>query len=103
MISSSYDGTVRRLHVEKGIFEEIFASYDDSDTFYAEEIGFGLDEGSRFWHQHVSIDHRYPGSNPCLFLATSIGSALHLDLRIREKQRITWNVQCSDKKLNTLR
>jgi WD40 repeat protein len=104
MISASYDGTVRRLDVETGKFQEIFATYDDSDTSYADDLGFGLDEGHQFWHQHVSLDHRYSGSsNPCLFLATSIGKALHLDLRIANKERVTFNEKLSDKKINTLR
>eukprot|EP00339_Tiarina_fusa_P022968 CAMPEP_0117018582 /NCGR_PEP_ID=MMETSP0472-20121206/14354_1 /TAXON_ID=693140 ORGANISM="Tiarina fusus, Strain LIS" /NCGR_SAMPLE_ID=MMETSP0472 /ASSEMBLY_ACC=CAM_ASM_000603 /LENGTH=350 /DNA_ID=CAMNT_0004723279 /DNA_START=150 /DNA_END=1198 /DNA_ORIENTATION=+ len=30
MISASYDGTIRRLNVEAGTFEQIFAAYDDS-------------------------------------------------------------------------
>jgi hypothetical protein len=103
MISASYDGTIRRLNVETGTFEEIFASYDDSNTYHAEELGFGLDEGRRFWHQHVSLDHRFAGPNPCLFLATSVGKALHLDLRVADRQRITFNEQLSEKKINTLR
>lgn len=104
MISASYDGTVRRLNVEVGKFEEIFASYDDSDTAYAEDLGFGMDEGYRFWHQHVSLDHRYAGSsNPCLFLATSVGKAFHLDLRTSHKQKVTFNEKLSEKKINTLR
>merc|ERR1712028_190880 len=32
MVTASYDGSVRQLNVETGIFEEIFATYDDSDT-----------------------------------------------------------------------
>jgi hypothetical protein len=104
MISASYDGTVRRLNVELGTFEEIFATFDDSDSYYAEELGFGLDEGYRFWLQHVSVDHRFKGSsNPCLFAATSLGSAIHLDLRVADKQRITFNESLSEKKINSLR
>ena len=104
MISASYDGTVRRLNVETGKFQEIFASYGDSDTSYAEDLGFGLDEGHQFWHQHVSVDHRYMGSSdPCLFLATSVGKAMHLDLRVANKQKVTFNEKLSEKKINTLR
>jgi WD40 repeat protein len=103
LISASYDGTIRRLNVETGTFQEIFASYDDTNTYYAEELGFGLDEGYNFWHQHVSLDHRSAQADSCLFLATSVGKALHLDLRIADKQRITFNEQLSDKKINTLR
>ena len=104
MISASYDGTVRRLNVETGKFQEIFATYGDSDTSYAEDLGFGLDEGYQFWHQHVSLDHRYLGSSdPCLFLATSVGKAMHLDLRVSNKQKVTFNEKLSEKKINTLR
>ena len=103
MISASYDGTIRRLNVETGCFQEIFASYDDSNTYYAEQLGFGLDDGHNFWHQHVSLDHRFAGPDPCLFLATSVGTALHLDLRLADRQRITFNKKLSDRKINTLR
>lgn len=103
MISASYDGTIRRLNVETGTFQEIFASYDETNTYYAEDLGFGLDDGYDFWHQHVTLDHRFGGADPCLFLATSVGKAIHLDLRSTDKQRITFNEKLSDRKINTLR
>jgi hypothetical protein len=103
MVSASYDSSIRRFHVETGTFEEIFAAYD-SDSYYAEDLGYGIDEGHRFWVQSVTVDHRFQGgSNPCLFVATSVGLALHLDLRLAEKQRITSRESLSEKKLNTLR
>jgi WD40 repeat protein len=105
MISASYDGSVRSWNVETGTFEELFASYDDSDSYYAEELGFGLDEGYRYWTQYVALDHRNSGgsSNPCLFVSTSVGTAMHLDLRAPDKQRITFHEKLSEKKINTVR
>jgi hypothetical protein len=46
----------KRLNVELGIFESIFATYDDSDSYNAKELGYGLDKGSRFWLQHITTD-----------------------------------------------
>jgi hypothetical protein len=92
------------LNVEKGIFEEIFATYDDSDTTYLEDLGYGLDQGYSYWTQFVGTDPRYKGSsNPCLFVATSRGDVFHLDLRVQEKQRITFHESVSEKKINTVR
>ena len=107
LLSASYDSTVRTWNVETGQFHQIFGTYDDSDSYYAEDLGFGLDEGYPYWIQHVSVDHRFSTTtndqNPCLFLSTSIGTALHVDLRCPEKERITFNEKLSEKKLNTLR
>lgn len=104
MVTASYDGSVRQLNVETGIFEEIFATYDDSDTTYAEDLGFGLDQGYRYWTQSVAVDHRSKGSsNPCLFVSTSIGDVFHVDLRVAEKQKITFHESLSTKKINTVR
>ena len=103
MISASYDGSVRRFNAETGIFEEIFATYNDSDSYYAEELGYGLDQGYRYWLQYVAVDPRYQGSNPCLFASTSVGTAFHLDLRVAEKQQITFHEKLSEKKINSLR
>jgi len=103
MVTASYDGSVRQLNVETGIFEEIFATYDDSDTTYAEDLGFGLDQGYRYWTQSVAVDHRSKGSsNPCLFVSTSIGDVFHVDLRVAEKQKITFHESLSTKKINTV-
>ena len=104
MVTSSYDGSIRRLNVETGFFEEIFATYDDSDTTYLEDLGYGLDQGYRFWTQQVAVDHRYKGSsNPCLFVSTSVGDVFHVDLRVSEKEKITFHETVSDKKINTVR
>ena len=109
LISASYDSTVRLWDVETQNFKQLFATYDDSDSYYAEELGYGLDEGYRYWVQHVSVDHRRFSSNtgsdqnPCLFLSTSTGMALHVDLRSPTNQQITFNEKLSEKKLNSLR
>ena len=104
MVTSSYDGSVRRLNVETGTFEEIFATYDDSDTTFLEDLGYDLDQGYRYWTQDVTVDHRYKGSsNPCLFVSTSMGDVFHVDLRVSEKQKITFHETVSEKKINTVR
>lgn len=105
MVTSSYDGSIRLLNCETGTFEEIFATYDDSDTTYLEDLGFGLDLGYRFWTQSVAVDHRFSSglsnNHPCLFVSTSVGDIFHADLRIPLKQRITFYESVSDKKINT--
>jgi WD40 repeat protein len=105
LISASYDGTVRCFNAETETFTELFATYDDSNTFYIEELGYGLDQGYRYWTQSVSLDTRNSAnrSNPCLFLSTSVGTAMHVDLRIKDKQKITFHETLSEKKINTLR
>lgn len=104
MISSSYDGSVRRLCVETGTIEEIFATYDDSDTTYTEDLGYDLDQGYNYWTQSVKVDPRYLGSsNPCLFVSTSFGDIFHVDLRVADKQRITFHESVSEKKINSVR
>jgi hypothetical protein len=50
LLSSSYDGTVRMLDVEKQVFHEVFATYNDEDI-YKDKIGFGLDTGFNSWVQ----------------------------------------------------
>jgi hypothetical protein len=107
LVSASYDSTVRCFNAETETFTQLFGTHDDSDSFYAEDLGYGLDQGYRYWVQHVSVDPRYkensPTTNPSLFLATSVGTALHLDLRTTGKERVTLHESLSDKKLNTLR
>jgi hypothetical protein len=104
MVTASYDGSVRRLNVEKGVFEEIFATYDESDTTYLGDLGFGLDQGYNYWTQYVTPDHRSKGmSNPCLFISTSFGEVFHADLRSTRKEMITFHETVSDKKINTVR
>jgi len=103
MVSASYDGSIRKLNVETGKFEQIFATYDSSDSRYANELGYGLDKGYNYWLQYVTADPRYQGSsNPSLFLSTSWGEAMHVDLRASENQRITFKEELSEKKINSL-
>ena len=106
MVTASYDGSVRRLHAERGIFEEIFATYD-SDSSYSEDLGFDLDQGRGYWTQSVMPDPRYglggETSNPCLFVTTSYGHVFHLDLRVSGREKITFHESLSAKKINTVR
>jgi hypothetical protein len=104
LITASYDSSVRSFDVHTGIFREIFATYDD-DKEYAGKLGHGIDTGYRFWIQSMTVDHRnsYNRSDPCLFLATSTGNAIHVDLRSPGNQQVTFSAQLSDKKLNSLR
>lgn len=104
MVTASYDGSVRRMNAETGTFDEIFATYDESDTTYLEDLGYGLDQGYRYWTQSVTTDHRSKGaSNPCLFVSTSVGDVFHIDLRVSEKQKITFHETVSEKKINSVR
>ena len=97
LFSISYDGSVREFDVEKQVFSEVFATYDDSDE-YKGRAGFDIDEGYRFWVQHGILDHR---NEKCMFLSTSVGSVLHLDLRLNNS--VTFNqMGLSDKKINTV-
>jgi len=41
-------------------------------------------------------------SNPCLFVSTSVGDVFHVDLRVTEKQKITFHESLSDKKVNSI-
>ena len=100
LMSVSYDGSVRMLDVESQSFVESFATYDDS-VKYKDKAGFGIDQGYRFWVQHGILDKR---NEKCMFLATSIGSVLHIDTRIgTDKSSITFNqLGISDKKINSV-
>jgi hypothetical protein len=50
LLSSSYDGTVRRLDAEKQVFDEVFGTYSE-EKIYEGKIGYGLDGGYRSWVQ----------------------------------------------------
>jgi hypothetical protein len=50
LLSSSYDGTVRSFDVEKQVFDEVFATYNDNEI-YRNKIGYGLDNGYSSWVQ----------------------------------------------------
>lgn len=99
LLSSSYDGSVRAFDVEKQVFEEIFATYDDDDM-YKDKLGFGTGNGYNSWIQSMELDHRFE-SGKCFFLSTSEGCVMHIDLRSRGK--LTFNRTFSEKKINTVR
>jgi hypothetical protein len=104
LFSSSYDGTVRWFHAASEQFEEIFATYD-TDARHESKLGFGLEDRSHtnhrsFWVQYACLDSR-SANEKCLFASTSIGTAMHVDLR--SPPRITFHDQLSEKKINTLR
>jgi WD40 repeat protein len=102
IISASYDGTVRKLDVTSGVFHEIFATYD-GDSKYAEDLGYGLEDvakGSSFWIQSLTLDHR-TDPDSCFFLSTSVGTAIHVDLRVGHR-KVTFQETLSDKKINSL-
>ena len=58
LLSSSYDGTVRCLDVEKQVFDEVFATYDDEEV-YKSKIGYGLDNGYKSWVQCMVSGYCY--------------------------------------------
>jgi WD domain, G-beta repeat. len=97
LLSQSYDGTIRLMDVQKQIFLDAFAAYDDSVEFKG-KIGYGMDEGNKYYTQFACYDHR---NEDCIFLSTSLGGVVHLDLR--SKANVTWNLVLSDKKINSLR
>ncbi len=99
IVAASYDGSLRKLDVASGCFQEIFAIYD-GDSTYAEDLGFGLEEGGGFWLQSVTPDHR---TDPDLsfFLSTSAGTAIHVDLRVGHR-KVSFQEPISEKKVNTL-
>jgi hypothetical protein len=100
LMTASYDGTIRLFDAEKEQFVEIFATYD-TDPKYSERYGYGLEKyGNKFWTQSICLDPRWNNSQ-CCFLSTSIGTAMHIDLRT--KQHITFHEELSEKKINTLR
>jgi hypothetical protein len=100
LMTASYDGTIRLLDVEQEKFLPIFATYND-DAQYRDRPGFGLEQyGHKFWTQYICLDPRW-NHQDCFFLSTSIGTAMHIDLRIKEP--ITFHKELSEKKINTLR
>ena len=105
LFSVSYDGTVREFDCGKETFRQVFATYDNSDAFKG-KLGYDLDEGYSFWLQYGCLDHR---NEQCLFLSTSKGGVMHVDLRggstraSNEGGQITFNKYLSEKKINTVR
>jgi WD40 repeat protein len=97
LLSASYDGSVRRFDVESQTFQEIFATYDDDESRQG-YLGSGLDQGYNYWTQYVCPDPRN-ASEQCFFMSTSLGTAMHVDLRVG---KISFHEQLSEKKINTL-
>lgn len=104
LFSMSYDSTVREFDVAKEVFKEVFATYDDSEAFSG-NLGYGLQNKPSFWIQHGCLDSR---NNNCIYLATSTGDILHIDLRGKSVETsskggyITFNRKYSEKKINTV-
>ncbi|KAL7542731.1 hypothetical protein ACHAWF_007241, partial [Thalassiosira exigua] len=98
LLSASYDGSIRSFDADKGVFEEVFATYDDSDM-YKDKLGFGTHLGYNSWVQNLEMDHRSAGGK-CFFLSTSKGNVMHIDLR--SKGKLTFNQTFSEKKINTV-
>ena len=96
LLSLSYDGTLRLFDINRQVFTEAFAAYDDSDEFKS-KLGYGMDEGSRFYTQYACYDHR---NEECIFLSTSMGGTGHIDLRAG---KLTCDLSLSNKKINSLR
>mmetsp|Transcript_25537 Transcript_25537/g.73843 ORF Transcript_25537/g.73843 Transcript_25537/m.73843 type:complete len:423 (+) Transcript_25537:179-1447(+) len=99
LVSASYDGSVRLFDIQTQKFEEIFATYDDDASFKG-KLGFGLDRGYGYWTQYACMDSR-SADDRCLFLSTSKGSVIHVDLR--SKGKITFHQELSEKKINSIR
>jgi hypothetical protein len=103
LFSASYDGTIRCLDVTSEAFEQVFATYDDSSQFQ-DQLGRGMDTGYRFWTQYACLDPRSGNGERCVFVSTSIGTAMHLDLRASNGSgRVTFHEELSEKKINSLR
>lgn len=98
LLASSYDGSVRLFDANKQLFEEVFATYDDSDK-YKDKLGYGTDHGYNSWIQSMELDHRYE-SGKCFFLSTSQGGVIHIDLR--SKGKVTFDQELSARKINTV-
>ena len=93
LVSASYDGTVRVFDAQKQSLAQVF-DVDDDD--YESLLVADRD----YWTQYAMRD---PRADQCLFLSTSVGTAMHVDLRQFKKKKITFHQQWSDKKINTLR
>jgi len=95
LLSLSYDGTVRLFDINRQVFTEAFAAYDNSDEFKS-KLGYGMDEGSKFYTQYACYDHR---NEECIFLSTSLGGTGHIDLRVG---KMTFDLSLSNKKINSV-
>mmetsp|Transcript_3006 Transcript_3006/g.4427 ORF Transcript_3006/g.4427 Transcript_3006/m.4427 type:complete len:619 (-) Transcript_3006:79-1935(-) len=97
LYSSSYDGTVKMFDINRQSVVETFATYDDSEEFKG-ELGYGVDEGRKFWTQYMCLDPRNDDNS--MFISTSMGGLIHLDLR--GKSKITFDLTLSKKKINSI-
>ena len=104
MLTTSYDGTVRMWNAQTQTFSQVFAAYNDEEQF-AQYPGHGLETayGKSYWFQSACLDHRCSQDSSALFLSTSVGTVLHVDLRASPQTKINWNVQLSEKKINSVR
>eukprot|EP00752_Nemacystus_decipiens_P008110 g7250.t1 len=79
LISTSYDGTVRRMDVEKGAFEQVFANKAGEDAFFSDG--------------HVVAEDRL------LMLSDGVGDVTAVDLRTNTQ---VWKREAHEKKANTV-
>eukprot|EP00903_Cladosiphon_okamuranus_P012115 g11367.t1 len=79
LISTSYDGTVRRMDVEKGAFEQVFANKAGEDAFFSDG--------------HLVPEDRL------LLLSDGVGDVTAVDLRTNTQ---VWKREAHEKKANTV-
>lgn len=98
----SYDGTCRLFDVATERFQQVFdsSSFSSSGSHggVSEEVDYFYE--SDYWFQYACLDHR---NQDCFFLSTSVGTAMHVDMRASGKQRVTFHEEWSEKKINSLR
>ncbi|KAL7557277.1 hypothetical protein ACA910_016241 [Epithemia clementina (nom. ined.)] len=102
MLTTSYDSTCRLWNAETETFTQVFAAYNE-DPQFAHHPGHGLykeEEEDGLWFQSACVDHRSSTNSSAVFLSTSAGTVLHVDWRDRTK--VTWNEQLSEKKINSV-
>ncbi|CAM9776641.1 unnamed protein product [Scytosiphon promiscuus] len=79
LITTSYDGTVRRMDVEKGAFEQVFGNNPDEDSFFTDG--------------HLVAEDRL------LMLSDGDGHITAVDLRTNTQ---VWKREAHEKKVNTV-
>ncbi|KAL9184776.1 hypothetical protein ACHAXT_012746 [Thalassiosira profunda] len=97
LLSSSHDGTVRLFDVHKGVFEEIFATYDASKQHEAKP-GYNTVHAESSYLHCLEVDQASNGK--CFFLSTSEGTVMHVDTRTRAT--VTMDRKLSNEKINTV-
>jgi WD40 repeat protein len=95
LISTSYDGTIRKLDIEKQQWIQ---------EFNIRSTASDGDDDSNFWLQYACIDPNRGGYH-YHWASTSTGTILGVDSRCdpSSHQHITVEVQASEKKINTIR